>query len=698
MRIKDSQVNTTSHTVSYDPRAFTIDGQRTLLLSGAIHYPRSTPEQWPDLLRRSREAGLNTIETYVFWNLHETRQGVYDFSGRLNLPHFCELVQAAGMHLVLRIGPYICAETNYGGLPFWLRDVPGIQFRTLNAPWQREMARWTRFVADLLHPYFAPQGGPIILAQIENEYDLIRRTYGAAGQKYLAWASTFAESLQLGIPWVMCLGGAPGTIETLNGFAVHDQIPAHRRKHPDQPLLWTEHWTGWYDTWGYPHHERDPREVAYAAVRFIAGGGTGVNYYMWHGGTNFGREGMYLQTTSYDYDAPLDEYGRPTTKYHHLARLHRVLNDHAAELLQCDEPVFQQLSAEVGCWRYGDLAFLCNDSPTQSALVVLDGQPHECEPQSARVILGDQVVFDSAQIDPTDRVPRAIAPFLTRLTFTGCWAEPIPGERTPALPAAEAVRQPMDQLKLTHDTTDYCWYVTTLTLNQPLEAPILTLDGMADIAHIFLDDQLVSTTAEHILSERRTFFDGRDFAFAIALPPLDAGQHTLALLCIGAGLIKGDWTIGHRNMVTERKGIWGAVEIQDEALPEPWTISPGLVGEAARIHGDGGVLVPWRKARERRPLTWWRFTFPHPGAIDALALDLANMTRGQLWLNGQPVGRYWLKPGEGQSLVPQYAQARSDAPTQRYYHLPHAWLRPQNILVIFDELGGDPAGVRLVRP
>ena len=124
-------------TVGYDRRSITIDGRNELLISGAIHYPRSTPAMWPELFDQSRRAGLNTVETYVFWNLHERQRGTYDFSDRLDLPRFCRLAQAAGLHVILRIGPYICAETNYGGFPAWLRDVPGIRMRTDNAPFER---------------------------------------------------------------------------------------------------------------------------------------------------------------------------------------------------------------------------------------------------------------------------------------------------------------------------------------------------------------------------------------------------------------------------------------------------------------------------------------------------------------------------------------------------------------------------------
>ncbi len=685
--------------VSYDPRAITLNGERFFLLSGAIHYPRATPEQWPDLIARCREAGLNTIETYVFWNLHERVRGTYDFAGRLDLPRFCELVRDAGMYLVLRIGPYICAETNYGGLPLWLRDIPDIQFRTHNAPWQREMARWTRTVADLLHDYRAANGGPIILAQIENEYNLVAATYGDDGQRYLAWSAEFAASLGMDLPWVMCVGGAPGTIETLNGFDVSDQIEPHRRAHPDQPMLWTELWTGWYDTWSVPHHQRDAREIAFAATRFIAAGGTGINYYMWYGGTNFDREGMFLQTTSYDYDAPLDAFGRPTTKARHLARLHQVIEAHKEALLSRDGPRFDEVGGGSGIWSYGDLAFLVNSSTDQPATLTFAGRTHTLSPHTALIVHRETVLFRSDAIHPEDQISYQSSILPTVDLQWESWPEPI-GIVGPTLDRPIfATPAPVDQLALTKDRSDYCWYTTSFTLAAPVDTLRFTLDGYGDLAHCFVDGRLVATTADHAPREERGFFDDQNFKRVLVLPSLAAGEHTLALLGIGLGLIKGDWVIGHHNMVHERKGIWGQVLLDDVALPGPWRQQPMLRGEAARIWGEGGALVAWSPMpTESRPLTWWRGMFAQPVPDAPLLLDLVGMTRGLIWLNGQCVGRYWTVAGQRASLVPRYANPVSTSPTQRAYALPAACLRPLNQLVLFDELGGDPTAIQLIRP
>ncbi|KAK5830423.1 hypothetical protein PVK06_014217 [Gossypium arboreum] len=193
-------------TVTYDHRAIVIDGKRRVLISGSIHYPRSTPEMWPDLIQKSKDGGLDVIETYVFWNLHEPVRNQYNFEGRNDLVKFVKLVAEAGLYVHLRIGPYVCAEWNYGGFPLWLHFIPGIKFRTDNEPFKAEMRRFTAKIVEMMkqEKLYASQGGPIILSQIENEYGNIDSAYGAAAKPYIKWAAGMAISLDTGVPWVMC--------------------------------------------------------------------------------------------------------------------------------------------------------------------------------------------------------------------------------------------------------------------------------------------------------------------------------------------------------------------------------------------------------------------------------------------------------------------------------------------------------------
>lgn len=691
--------------ISYDSRALRIDDQRTLVFSGAIHYPRSTPATWPLLMQRSKAAGLNTIETYVFWNLHERKQGVYDFSERLDLPRFCQLAKDHGLNMILRIGPYICAETNYGGLPPWLRDIPGMRPRTCNEPFMREMGRWVRHLCGILRPHFAPSGGPIILAQLENEYNNVAKNYGEEGQKYLQWCVQLGKEIQLGVPLVMCCGASEGAMETINGFYAHQHLEQHWKDHPDQPAIWTENWPSWYDVFGYSHHVRTPEDVAYGVARFFAAGGVGVNYYMWHGGTNFGRESMYLQTTSYDFGAPLDEFGLLSTKGSHLSRLHGILQQHASLLLSSERPQRQPLGEKQGAYVYRDggqsLAFLCNDDEEQPASLAFEGASYDLPPHSVVLLGNGRLLMHTGKIIKADIVERKMQPLRGAMQQIQSWPEPMPAKWPAELRSPTVCKQPIEQLQLTHDQSDYCWYTTTIKLSARAAGKgTLTLMRAADVVHVFIDGRLQATTLTPLM-ENRGPVDGDTFkqTFELKLPP---GKHELSLLCCAVGMVKGDWMLGMTNMSNERKGLWGDVLWNGKAL-SGWSIQPGTVGERCQVWAAGGALVNWKegaKSAAAKPLRWWRMNFSRPKGDAPLTVDLGGMTKGLAWLNGRCIGRYWLAPAAGRNPIsparkPILVPDMTGQPTQRYYHLPAEWLAEKNTLVLFEEQGGDAASIRL---
>lgn len=161
---------------------------------------------WPDLIQKAKDGGLDVIQTYVFWNGHEPSPGQYYFGGNYDLVRFIKLVKQAGLYVHLRIGPYVCAEWNFGGFPVWLKYVPGINFRTDNGPFKAAMAKFTTKIVAMMKSegLFESQGGPIILSQIENEYGPVEYYGGAAAKNYLSWAAQMAVGLNTGVPWVMC--------------------------------------------------------------------------------------------------------------------------------------------------------------------------------------------------------------------------------------------------------------------------------------------------------------------------------------------------------------------------------------------------------------------------------------------------------------------------------------------------------------
>ncbi|KAI5335791.1 hypothetical protein L3X38_025925 [Prunus dulcis] len=231
--------------VTYDGRSLIIKGERRILFSGSIHYPRSTPEMWGSLIGKAKEGGLDVIQTYVFWNLHEPQPGQYNFSGRYDLVKFMKEIQAQGLYACLRIGPFIESEWTYGGFPFWLHDVPDIVYRSDNEPFKFYMQNFTTKIVNMMKSegLYASQGGPIILSQIENEYQNIEAAFHEKGPAYVRWAAQMAVELQTGVPWVMCKQtDAPDpVINTCNGMRCGQTFGGPNS--PNKPSLWTENWT-----------------------------------------------------------------------------------------------------------------------------------------------------------------------------------------------------------------------------------------------------------------------------------------------------------------------------------------------------------------------------------------------------------------------------------------------------------------------
>jgi hypothetical protein len=652
---------------------------------------------WPGIMARSCEAGLNTIETYVFWNLHERKHGVYDFSDRLDLLKFCRCAQEHGLNVILRIGPYICAETNYGGFPAWLRDVPGMRMRTYNKPFMDEMEKWVRFLCGYLKPMFAPQGGPIVLMQLENEYGNVAKSYGTDARKYLDWIMQLSRSLDVGVPLIMCAGAAEGAIETINWFMGHEYIEKFFKEHPGQPALWTENWPSWYDTFGYPHHVRTPQNIAYAVAKFFAMGGAGVNYYMWHGGTNYGREAMFLQTTSYDFDAPINEYGLNTTKGKHLGKLHAIIAEYADALLNNNpmKPVAigNKQSAVTYSVKGKKIAFIANDDAAP-ADVKTGKMRFILPPMSVTIIGNGKALMNTAEVTASVTVKRQTKVIPKALAKFEWWDEPVAGKR-PEVFAPVAAPKPIEQLLLTKDETDYCWYSAKLKGGKGT----LKVRG-GDFLYVYVDGRLVGKTKEPLTEDRGPVTgDGFVHKFELVTKP---GNHQLSILCCAMGLIKGDWMLGMSNMAEERKGIWDEVLWNDKPLAGPWTMDVGLVGEKVELFGEPGRILQWNsnvKAAVGKPLKWWKTSFRRPKSDAPVVLNLTGMNRGIAWVNGKCIGRYWLIPAQG--VTPDWiakfvSGVGQGEPTQKYYYIPPDWLKDENTVVLFEEAGGNPAEISLV--
>ena len=328
-------------TINYDDRSYFLDGRRVWLASGAIHYFRLPHQLWRDRLLKAKRAGLNCVETYVAWNFHEPHEGEWDFNGDKDLRKFIMQAGELGLYVILRPGPYICAEWDFGGLPSWLMTKSGITYRMANAAYLHYAGKYLGKILPKLVDLQVTRGGNIVLIQNENEYFY---TTSPDRLNYFQFITQLFRKVGFDIPIITCNmltePRIPETIECCNAYDGAVQfLKRLRTAQPDAPMLATEFWSGWFDSWGGQHYRaKSAREVARKALEML-GCGCQVNYYMWHGGTNFAFWGSKLeandacfQTTSYDYDAPLAEGGGLTEKYY-LTKLVNMLANHFGQVI-----------------------------------------------------------------------------------------------------------------------------------------------------------------------------------------------------------------------------------------------------------------------------------------------------------------------------------------------------------------------------
>ena len=306
---------------------FEINGKETPIYSGAIHYFRSMPEQWEDLLKKLKLAGFNTVETYVCWNMHEPKPGEFCFDGMLDIAKFLQIAKDMELNVIFRPGPYICAEWDLGGLPAWLLADKNMRIRCMHQPYLDRVEIFYKRLFEEVSPFFSANGGNIIAVQIENEYG----HYGS-DKNYLNWVKDLVRKLGCeelvftsdGNNEAAIAGGTlPDVYKTLNfGSKAKTAFAPLEKFQKNMPLFCMEFWCGWFDEYGVKHHTRDAQSVV-AEVKDFLEMNASFNVYMFHGGTNFGFtpganfDVKYKPTiTSYDYCAILNEWGDYTPAYH----------------------------------------------------------------------------------------------------------------------------------------------------------------------------------------------------------------------------------------------------------------------------------------------------------------------------------------------------------------------------------------------
>ncbi|KAJ6362325.1 hypothetical protein OIU78_002684 [Salix suchowensis] len=662
--------------VEYDSSAVIINGERKIILSGSIHYPRSTVEMWSDLIQKAKEGGLDTIETYIFWNAHEPRRREYNFTGNLDFVKFFQKVQEAGLHGILRIGPYACAEWNYGGFPVWLHNIPDIKFRTNNEIFKNEMQTFTTKIVNMAKEakLFASQGGPIILAQIENEYGNVMGPYGEAGKSYVQWCAQMAVAQNTGVPWIMCQqSDAPSSV-------VQEMGP----KRSTRGLV---------------------EDLAFSVARFFQQNGVLQNYYMYHGGTNFGRtSGGPFITTSYDYDAPLDEYGNLNQpKWGHLKKLHAALK--LGEKILTNSTVkttnysdgWVELTTFTSNINGERLCFLSN-TKMDDVNVDLQQDGNYSVPAWSVSILQDcnQEIYNTAKVNvQTSLIVKKLQENDTPQKLSWEWAR----EPTKAALLGRGgfkATQLLEQKAATNDQSDYLWYMTRVVNNgTSMKNVTLRVKYSGQFLHAFVNGKEIGS--QH------------DYSFTFEKPALlKPGRNIISLLSATVGLQN------YGEFFDEgTEGIAGGpVELIDngnttDLSSNEWSYKVGLIGEGRRFYNPHSSHAKWVSGNlpVGSAMTWYKTTFQAPSGTEPVVVDLQGMGKGHAWVNGNSLGRFWptltADPNGCDGKCDYRGQYKENKclsncgnPTQRWYHVPRSFLNNgSNTLILFEEIGGNPSNV-----
>lgn len=316
-----------AHSFALGDSTFLLDGHSFQMISGEIHYPRVPREAWKARIQMAKAMGLNTIGTYVFWNVHEPEKGKYDFSGNNDIAAFVKTAQEEGMYVVLRPSPYVCAEWEFGGYPYWLQNEKGLVVRSKDPKYLQAYRNYIHAVGKELAPLQVNHGGNILMVQIENEYgsysndkeylDINRKMFIDAGFDGLLFTCDPEAAIKD--------GHLPGLLPAINGVDNPVKVKKLiRENHGGKgPFYVAEWYPAWFDWWGTKHHTV-PYQEYLGRLDSALSAGISINMYMFHGGTTRGfmnganandKSPYEPQISSYDYDAPLDEAGNATEKF-----------------------------------------------------------------------------------------------------------------------------------------------------------------------------------------------------------------------------------------------------------------------------------------------------------------------------------------------------------------------------------------------
>ena len=333
-----AQPGTANGSFKAGENTFLLNGQPFVVKAAEVHYPRIPRPYWEHRIKMCKALGMNAVCIYIFWNIHEQREGQFDFTGNNDVAEFCRLAQKNGLYVIVRPGPYVCAEWEMGGLPWWLLKKKDIKLRERNPYFLERVKIFEEKVGEQLKPLTIQKGGPIIMIQVENEYgsygedkpyiseirDCLRGIYGKELSLFQCdWSSNFEKNGLDDLTWTMNFG---------TGANIDDQFRRLGELRPNAPKMCSEFWSGWFDKWGARHETRPAKDMVDGMDEMLSKG-ISFSLYMTHGGTSFGHwagansPGFAPDVTSYDYDAPINEYGQATPKFWELRTMMQKYSD-----------------------------------------------------------------------------------------------------------------------------------------------------------------------------------------------------------------------------------------------------------------------------------------------------------------------------------------------------------------------------------
>ena len=581
-------------TFTVGDKTFLLNGQPFVVKAAEIHYPRIPRPYWEHRIKMCKALGMNAVCIYIFWNIHEQTEGNFDFTGNNDVAEFCRLAQKNGMYVIVRPGPYVCAEWEMGGLPWWLLKKKDIRLREQDPYFMERVKIFEQKVGEQLAPLTIQNGGPIIMVQVENEYgsygedkayvseirDIVREAFSPQGKNILNgksnqaslpsggteggllffqcdWASNFTKNGLDDLVWTMNFG---------TGANIDKQFDRLKQLRPNAPLMCSEFWSGWFDKWGARHEMRPAKDMVEGMDEMLSKN-ISFSLYMTHGGTSFGHwagansPGFAPDVTSYDYDAPINEYGQPTPKYYELREM---MQKYAEE---CTPP--------RGSWR-GVLP----------------------------------------------AVPKPAAPIITVPKFSLEKVMRISDYQT-------AQRQSRDVL--TMEDMDCGWGMIeyTTTLPEVAEKSVLTLNDCHDFALVYVDGKYIGKI-DRVKNEK-----------SIVLPPVKKGQ-VLNILVEAMGRINFGRAIKDFKGITQEVFLqaevdghemtwnlknWSIITMSDDYDAIKKTMSEGHNDMKRRetIFSDGGYFKG-------------EFTLKKVGDT---FLNFETWGKGQVWVNGHAMGRIW---------------------------------------------------------